>query len=237
MESMDIDSGSLDDPEPALDREFSREQQSNEVDEVLAEILMDFLLAKTECPRSISSSTSHSLYVFTNYRVLQVYCFHSPIEKLLLNTLIYVDCEYQKLKEAGKLRGETYEDFTRSNFKAARPFLCRECIFPEGIDMEALSPRDANVQVKAKQVTREAKAPPPPAFKREKDHPPPPPSEVCEPPSSDRKDGATYQTGRLLGKGGFAICYEGQLAGTKQIFALKIVKSLMPQKKMEQKVC
>lgn len=52
---------------------------------------------------------------------------------------------------------------------------------------------------------------------------------------SDRKNGAVYKTGKCLGKGGFAICYEGQLAGTKHRYALKIVKSKMPQKKMEQK--
>jgi hypothetical protein len=39
----------------------------------------------------------------------------------------------------------------------------------------------------------------------------------------------------MLGKGGFAICYEGQLLGKKKKYALKIVKSKMPTK-MEQKV-
>jgi len=71
--------------------------------------------------------------------------------------------------------------------------------------------------------------------KKEKEHPPPPPPEVYEPPCSDRKDGATYQIGRLLGKGGFAVCYDGKLASTGERFALKIVKSQMPSK-MEQKV-
>jgi len=102
--------------------------------------------------------------------------------------------------------------------------------------MEALSPRDANAQVRVKQNLQKAKAAPVQALKREKDHPPPPPAEVIEPRSSDRENGAIYYTGRLLGKGGFAICYEGQLSGTKEKFALKIVKSHMPQKKMEQKV-
>jgi hypothetical protein len=101
--------------------------------------------------------------------------------------------------------------------------------------MEALSPRDANAHMRVQQAAQNAKA----TWKltqKEKDHPPPPPVEVHEPPSADRRDGATYNTGRCLGKGGFAICYEAQLAGTKQICALKIVKSAMPQKKMEQKV-
>lgn len=107
--------------------------------------------------------------------------------------------------------------------------------------MEALSPRDANVRPKPKQTDRKGKAvekaAPARSLQREKDHPPPPPPQVLEPPSSDRHDGAVYNTGRLLGRGGFAICYEGKLGGTKQVFALKIVKSHMPQKKMEQKVC
>ncbi|KAH8603056.1 hypothetical protein B0O99DRAFT_604958 [Bisporella sp. PMI_857] len=105
--------------------------------------------------------------------------------------------------------------------------------------MEALSPRDANAHIKvkqpsSKQLTSKTK-PPAKLSQKEKDHPPPPPPEVIEPPSSDRGDGAVYQTGNCLGKGGFAICYEGQLAGTRQKYALKIVKSHMPQKKMEQK--
>lgn len=102
--------------------------------------------------------------------------------------------------------------------------------------MEALSPLDVNANLKGKHLQEKAKPPPAKALQREKDHPPPPPAEVHEPSCSDRKNGATYNTGRLLGKGGFAICYEGQLAGTRNRFALKIVKSHMPQKKMEQKV-
>lgn len=102
--------------------------------------------------------------------------------------------------------------------------------------MEALSPRDANANIRAKQAVAKAEAPAAKLQQKEKDHPPPPPTEVLEPPSSDRKNGAIYETGRFLGKGGFAICHEGRLKGTKQIYALKVVKSRMPQKKMEQKV-
>lgn len=101
--------------------------------------------------------------------------------------------------------------------------------------MEALSPRDVNTQIRVKASAPKQKVPPAKLSQKEKDHPPPPPEEVREPPSSDRKNGAIYKTGCLLGKGGFAICYEGQLAGTKRKYALKIVKSYMPQKKMEQK--
>ncbi|KAA8576616.1 hypothetical protein EYC84_006712 [Monilinia fructicola] len=99
--------------------------------------------------------------------------------------------------------------------------------------MDALSPRDVNTNIRAKPIVQKA---PPPKLPREKDHPPPPPSEVPEPPCSDRKNGSIYKTGRCLGKGGFAICYEGQLKGTRKKYALKIVKSHMSQKKMEQKV-
>jgi len=102
--------------------------------------------------------------------------------------------------------------------------------------MEALSPRDANAHIRVKQTAPKAKAPTAKLMQKEKDHPLPPPAEVREPLSSDRKTGAIYHTGRCLGKGGFAICYEGRLAGTKQTYALKIVKSHMPLKKMEQKV-
>ncbi|CAK7263517.1 Cell cycle serine/threonine-protein kinase cdc5/MSD2 [Sporothrix epigloea] len=104
-----------------------------------------------------------------------------------------------------------------------------------GVDMEALSPRDANARrprtnvadLKAK-ATAQLKA------TKDKEHPPPPPPNVTEPPSSDRKGGAVYQVGKLLGKGGFAVCYSGVLAGTKKLYALKIVKKKMPVK-MEQK--
>jgi serine/threonine protein kinase len=102
--------------------------------------------------------------------------------------------------------------------------------------MEALSPRDANAHIRVKQAASKSKAPAAKLPQKEKDHPPPPPENVKEPSSSDRPDGTTYKTGRLLGKGGFAICYEGHHVGTNQKYALKIVKSHMPQKKMEQKV-
>ena len=105
--------------------------------------------------------------------------------------------------------------------------------------MEALSPRDANLHLRKQQVTKSKAVQKPAPVKpmsKEKDHPPPPPPAIIEPASSDRRDGAIYRTGKLLGKGGFAICYEARLAGSKQLYALKIVKSQMPQKKMEQKV-
>ena len=104
----------------------------------------------------------------------------------------------------------------------------------KGIDMEALSPRDANAQ-RAPRNELKTKAVAQLKSSKDKEHPPPPPNNVTEPPSADRKEGAVYQVGKLLGKGGFAICYDGKLAGTNKRYALKIVKSQMPAK-MEQKV-
>ncbi|KAF5011871.1 hypothetical protein FDECE_2040 [Fusarium decemcellulare] len=103
-----------------------------------------------------------------------------------------------------------------------------------GVDLEALSPRDANAQRVPKPTDIKTKTAAQLRAAKEKEHPPPPPAEVPEPPSVDRPDGAVYQVGKLLGKGGFAVCYNGQLLPTKQRFALKIVKSHMPPK-MEQK--
>jgi len=123
-----------------------------------------------------------------------------------------------------------------SLFESIRGYLVCETIYPEGIDMEALSPRDINAHIRVKPASSKQKTAPAKLSQKEKDHPPPPPEEVREPPSSDRKNGAIYKTGRCLGKGGFAICYEGLLSGTKQKYALKIVKSAMPVEKMRQKV-
>lgn len=103
-----------------------------------------------------------------------------------------------------------------------------------GVDLEALSPRDANAQRAPKTTDIKTKTAAQLRAAKDKEHPPPPPPEVIEPASSDHPDGAVYQIGKLLGKGGFAICYNGQLLPSKQRYALKIVKSHMPPK-MEQK--
>jgi hypothetical protein len=105
-----------------------------------------------------------------------------------------------------------------------------------GIDLEALSPRDANAQRVPKTTEIKTKTVAQLRAAKDKEHPPPPPAEVIEPPSANDPNGVTYQVGKLLGKGGFAICYYGTHAVTRQKFALKIVKSTMPPK-MEQKVC
>lgn len=108
----------------------------------------------------------------------------------------------------------------------------------QGAYTDALSPRDVNAQLPGRAIEsgkpRAAVASKP--IKREKEPPLQPPGQVHEPPSTDRKDGAVYNVGKILGRGGFAVCYEGQLPGHRKKYALKIVKSKMPSK-MEQKVC
>ena len=113
--------------------------------------------------------------------------------------------------------------------------------------MEALSPRSTNIQLKqsqqaiAKKENLEAKAAAARKLQREKDHPPPPPVRVHEPDGPLGEPGERYVTGRFLGKGGFAICYEGELEDddsrpTGHKYALKIVRSVMAQPKMTEKV-
>ncbi|RHZ47813.1 CDC5/polo family serine/threonine-protein kinase [Aspergillus thermomutatus] len=62
-------------------------------------------------------------------------------------------------------------------------------------------------------------------------HASPPPSLVVEP----EEGGERYSTGAFLGKGGFAICYEGTLLRNGRVFAMKVVRSEMGQKKMQEK--
>lgn len=100
--------------------------------------------------------------------------------------------------------------------------------------MDALSPRDVNAQARPRAHVLKSKAAAGLKASKDKDHPPPPPNHVNEPPSSDRKEGAIYQVGKPLGKGGFAICYDGKLIGSSKRYALKIVKAQMASK-MEQK--
>ncbi|PHH67274.1 hypothetical protein CDD81_3043 [Ophiocordyceps australis] len=99
-------------------------------------------------------------------------------------------------------------------------------------NMEALSPRDVNAP-RLLGNGPEAKSKAGPAVgqvraSKGKEHPPSPPDEVVEP------GGEAYQVGRLLGKGGFAICHTGKLVADGKKFALKIVKTQMPPK-IEQK--
>ncbi|PWY80744.1 hypothetical protein BO94DRAFT_536971 [Aspergillus sclerotioniger CBS 115572] len=104
--------------------------------------------------------------------------------------------------------------------------------------MEALSPRSTNQMIKPKismerkVLDKNANAAAAAAQKASsKNHAPPPPSLVLEP----EEDGERYSTGAFLGKGGFAICYEGTLLRTGRVFAMKVVRSEMAQKKMQEK--
>lgn len=105
--------------------------------------------------------------------------------------------------------------------------------------MEALSPRSTNQKIKPK-VSMERKLldkngggakQKAPVMKDH--HAQPPPGIVIEPD----EDAERYSTGAFLGKGGFAICYEGRLTRNGRVFAMKVVKAEMKQKKMEEKVC
>lgn len=105
--------------------------------------------------------------------------------------------------------------------------------------MEALSPRSTNQVVKPKKDMErkvlDKKAVAANDAQRAttaKNHASPPPSLVVEPDVQ----GERYTTGAFLGKGGFAICYEGRLLRNGRVFAMKVVKSEMTQKKMEEKV-
>ena len=58
-----------------------------------------------------------------------------------------------------------------------------------------------------------------------------PPVTVTEPGPTPQ----TYLVGRKLGKGGFAVCFEGRTQSTSELFALKVVKAKVEQKKMMEK--
>ncbi|GFF38791.1 probable serine/threonine-protein kinase CCRP1 [Aspergillus udagawae] len=104
--------------------------------------------------------------------------------------------------------------------------------------MEALSPRSTNHLIRPK-VSMERKvldknaaaAAAAQKAASSKIHAPPPPSLVAEP----AEGGERYSTGAFLGKGGFAICYEGTLLRNGRVFAMKVVRSEMAQKKMQEK--
>lgn len=116
--------------------------------------------------------------------------------------------------------------------------------------MKALSPRSTNIQakpklskLKEKELADEEEKRAEAAKKalKEKDYAPAPPEWVLQPPITKGALAEKFKTGKCLGKGGFAICYEGELRNKgkgagKTIFALKIVKTYMNLKKMEDKV-
>lgn len=108
--------------------------------------------------------------------------------------------------------------------------------------MEPLSPRAANIQAKPKASGKMA-VKPSEAKKvaNQKEHAPKPPAVVVQPPLDGTSLSESYRTGNHLGKGGFAVCYEGELQCRNdnmrdRIYALKIVPAKMNHKKMEDKV-
>ncbi|RAL62503.1 hypothetical protein DID88_005068 [Monilinia fructigena] len=202
-----------------------------DVIDIIGCVLSQLTEFPANCDRR-SPTNHHTILFFTNYRIIQGYCAHDGTELQTFHVLIQLDLEFRRSQVDDRLNGQTYEEFTRAAFENIYHCLIWEQVFSCNPEMDALSPRDVNTNIRTKPVVQKAPPAKPP---REKDHPPPPPSEVPEPPCSDRKNGSIYKTGRCLGKGGFAICYEGQLKGTRKKYALKIVKSHMSQKKMEQK--
>ncbi|KAL8988450.1 MAG: hypothetical protein Q9177_002483 [Variospora cf. flavescens] len=103
--------------------------------------------------------------------------------------------------------------------------------------VEALSPRSANIQMRPKTIQRKVVEQEAMKFNKPKDHASPPPPLVIQPPEALGELTVQYHTGKELGKGGFAICYEGQRRGRNggQTYALKVVKATMAQKKLEEK--
>lgn len=203
--------------------------------DVLGCILSRFCNIPASCPREHSPGGHHNFLFFTNFHTIQIFCAHTNNELQEFQRLIDIDLEFSRSKAINKTKQEAISKIARSAFESVQRYLIWEEYFFQPLDMDALSPLDVNANIRAKPAPQKP-APPPAKVGREKDHPPPPPSEVPEPPCFDRKNGSIYKTGRCLGKGGFAICYEAQLKGTKKKYALKIVKSHMSQKKMEQKV-
>ena len=59
------------------------------------------------------------------------------------------------------------------------------------------------------------------------------PADVIREPGPE---GDAYITGKKLGKGGFAVCFEGRSQKISDLYALKVVKSHVEQKKQLEKV-
>jgi serine/threonine protein kinase len=104
--------------------------------------------------------------------------------------------------------------------------------------MEVLSPRSANVPMKTETDMKKTKLE---TRKKSVERAQNPdkiedkwrPADVIREPGSE---GDAYITGKKLGKGGFAVCFEGRSKKTSEIYALKVVKSHVEQKKQLEKV-
>ena len=104
--------------------------------------------------------------------------------------------------------------------------------------MEVLSPRSANVPMKTHTDMKNTKVE---TRKRpvEKNQNPDKIEDKWRPADLVREPGAegdAYLTGKKLGKGGFAVCFEGRSQKTSDAYALKVVKSHVEQKKQLEKV-
>src|SRR5882757_440856 len=103
--------------------------------------------------------------------------------------------------------------------------------------MEVLSPRSANLPMPPPKTTKKSKPDSKPKPEEKPTNPDRiddkwrPPSSITEPGSSPE----TYLMGKKLGKGGFAVCFEGKTKKNSQVFALKVVKAKVEQKKMMEK--
>ncbi|KAI9758003.1 MAG: hypothetical protein M4579_003239 [Chaenotheca gracillima] len=112
-------------------------------------------------------------------------------------------------------------------------------------DMEVLSPRTTNVPARPKTVSKIVKGSQPTTtsatkLNREKNHPSEPPAHLQEPSWPAGQSGKRYAIKNVLGRGGFAICYEAEEEDennhpTGNVFALKIVRRVHPLTKMMEK--
>jgi serine/threonine protein kinase len=103
---------------------------------------------------------------------------------------------------------------------------------------EALSPRSANLPMKPPAAIRKTKV----------DTRAKPAQSVLNPDKIDEiwrpagiirepgSEGDVYLIGKKLGRGGFAVCFEGRSERTRELLALKVVKSQVEQKKQLEKV-
>ena len=99
--------------------------------------------------------------------------------------------------------------------------------------MEPLSPRSANIPPRTRVTMKKTKVDNKPRagdkyVNRDKIEDRWRPASLVVEPGQDPE---AYHTGRKLGKGGFAVCFEGTLKRTGQVFALKVVKSNVEQRK------
>jgi serine/threonine protein kinase len=107
--------------------------------------------------------------------------------------------------------------------------------------MDVLSPRNPNIPSRPRPAMKKQESRPKPKTEEKNVNPDKiddkwrPPTQVIEPGQSPE----TYLTGRKLGKGGFAVCFEGNMKSKNpdkpQLVALKVVKAKIEQKKMAEK--